>query len=261
MDQEMEYTVKQLATLAGVSARALHYYDQIGLLPPDSVGENGYRYYGTAALLRLQQILFFKELEFRLADIKQILDRTDFDLVPALRAHRAALELRAQRLNRLAGTIDHTIAQIQGGTVTEMEPKKLFAEFSVEQQKEYDAEAKRRWGDTGAYKESRKRWGSYTEEDKKRMAKESDTIYRELLAAMPQGPASPAAQAGVGRWRQHLRYFYEPSDEMLLGLADLYNDDPAFAATFQRIHPDLASFMRQAIQRFCAARAAPSTLP
>jgi hypothetical protein len=63
----------------------------------------------------------------------------------------------------------------------------------------------------------------------------------------------------VVRWRQHLRYFYEPSDEMLLGLADMYNDDPAFAATFQRLHPDLASFMRQAIQHFCAEKAAHRT--
>jgi MerR family transcriptional regulator, thiopeptide resistance regulator len=253
MDHEMEYTVKQLARLAGVSARALHYYDQIGLLKPGSLGENGYRYYGTAALLRLQQILFFKELEFRLSDIKQILDRPDFDLVRALQAHRLALEQRAQRLNRLAGTIDHTIAQIQGGT--EVEPKKLFEEFSEEQQKEYDAEAKRRWGSTDAYKESQKRWGTYTAEDKKRMGEEGEAVYRDMVAAMPLGPASAQAQACVARWRQHLRYFYEPSNEMLLGLADMYNDDPAFAANFQRIDPGLASFMRQAIQHFCAESA------
>ena len=252
MDQDVEYTVKQLARLAGVSARALHYYDQIGLLPPDSVGENGYRYYGTAALLRLQQILFFKELEFRLSDIKEILDQADFDLVRALHAHRRALEQRAQRLNRLVDTIDHTIAQIQGET--EMEPKKLFAEFSDEQQKEYDAEAKRRWGHTDAYKESQRRWGSYSAEQKKKMGEEGEAIYRDMVAAISLGPVSPQAQAGVARWRQHLRYFYEPSDEMLLGLADMYNDDPAFAATFQRIHPDLAGFMRQAMQHFCADR-------
>ncbi len=249
----MQYTVKQLARIAGVSPRALHYYHQIGLLPPDSVGRNGYRYYGTAALLRLQQILFFKELDFSLSDIKQILDRKDFDLVQALLAHRQALGQRAQRLERLVGTIDATIAQIQGGN--EMEPKKLFAEFSEEQQKEYDAEAKRRWGNTDAYKESQKRWGSYTVEDKKRIGLEGEAVYRDMVAAMPLGPASPQAQSCVARWRQHLRYFYEPSDEMLLGLADMYNDDPAFAATFMRIHPDLASFMRQAIQRFCADRA------
>jgi DNA-binding transcriptional MerR regulator len=249
----MEYTVNQLAGLAGVSARTLRYYDRIGLLPPDSVGENGYRHYGRGELLRLQQILFFKELEFRLSDIKHILDQPDFDLVQALHAHRSALEQRVQRLNRLAGTIDLTIAQIQGET--EMEPKKLFAEFSEEQQKEYDAEAKRRWGHTDAYKESTKRYGSYSAEQRKRVGEESEAIYLDMVAAMPLGPASPQAQAGVARWRQHLRHFYEPSDEMLLGLADLYSDDPAFAATFQRIHPDLAGFMRQAIQAFCAERA------
>jgi DNA-binding transcriptional MerR regulator len=255
MDQDMEYTVIQLARLAGVSARTLRYYDQIDLLTPVSLGENGYRYYDKAALFRLQQILFFKELEFRLSDIKQILDGPDFDLVHALHAHRRALEQRVQRLNRLVGTIDHTIAQIQGET--EMEPKKLFAEFSEEQQKEYDAEAKRRWGHTDAYKESRKRYGSYSAEQKKRVGEESETIYRDMVAIMPLGPSSPQAQACVARWRQHLQHFYEPSDEMLLGLAELYTDDPAFAATFQRIHPDLAGFMRQAIQAFCSERATP----
>jgi DNA-binding transcriptional MerR regulator len=252
----MDYSVKQLADLAGVSARTLRYYDQIGLLPPDSVGENGYRYYGRAALLRLQQILFFKELEFRLSDIKLILDRPDFDLVRALHAHRLALEQRVQRLNRLVGTIDHTIAQIQGET--EMEPKKLFAEFSEEQQKEYDAAAKRRWGNTDAYKESQKRWGGYSAEQKKRMGEEGEAVYRDMVAAMPLGPTGPQAQACVARWRQHLHHFYEPSNEMLLGLAELYNDDPAFAATFQRIHPDLANFMRQAVQHFCAEKAGPA---
>jgi MerR family transcriptional regulator, thiopeptide resistance regulator len=254
MDQAMDYTVKQLATLAGVSPRALHYYDQIGLLPPDSLGDNGYRYYGTAALLRLQQIMFFKELEFRLSDIKQILDRTDFDLVGALQAHRVALQQRARRLDRLVGTIDHTIAQIQGGT--KMEPKKLFEEFSEEKQKEYDAEAQRRWGNTDAYKESQKRWKSYSAEQKKQMGLEGEAVYRDMVAAIPLGPTSSQAQSCVARWRQHLRYFYEPSDEMLLGLADMYNDDPAFNATFQRIDPELAGFMRQAVQHFCAQRAA-----
>ncbi len=246
----MQYTVKQLARIAGVSPRTLRYYHQIGLLAPDSVGKKGYRFYGTAALLRLQQILFFKELDFSLSGIKQILDRKDFDLVQALRTHRLALEQRAQRLGRLVGTIDATIAQIQGGT--EMEPKKLFAEFSEEQQKKYDAEAKLRWGNTDAYKESQRRLRGYTADDKKRLAQEAEAIYRDAVAAIPLGPDSPQAQACVARWHQNLRHFYEPSKEMMLGLADMYNEDPAFAATFQDIHPELASFMRQAIRRYCA---------
>jgi hypothetical protein len=172
--------------------------------------------------------------------IKQILGRPGFDLMQALHMHRCTLEQRVQRLNRLAGTIDLTIAQIQGET--EMEPTKLFVKFSEEQQNEYDAEAKRRWGHTDAYKESRQRWGSYSPEKKNKIGEAGEAVYRNMVAAIPLGPASPQAQACVARWRQHLRYFYEPSGEMLLGLAAMYNDDPAFAATFKR----------QAVQAFCS---------
>ncbi|HEX7975780.1 MAG TPA: MerR family transcriptional regulator [Anaerolineales bacterium] len=97
----MGYTVKQLSGLAGVSARTLHYYDEIGLLHPEQVGQNGYRYYGEGSLLRLQQILFYKELDLSLQEIREILDQPDFDLVRALESHRTALQRRQRRLDRL----------------------------------------------------------------------------------------------------------------------------------------------------------------
>jgi len=98
----MPYTVKQLSDLAGVSARTLHFYDQIGLLKPSCHGENGYRYYGEEALLRLQQIMFFKELDFSLAEIREIVDRSGFDVLRALGAHR-----RPARRARLAAQAPH----------------------------------------------------------------------------------------------------------------------------------------------------------
>ena len=110
----MRYTVKQLANTAGVSTRTLHFYDQIGLLKPEAYGENSYRYYGETALLRLQQILFFKELDFSLADIKTTIDRPGFDMLQALRAHRETLQERLGRLSRLIETVDKTILHIRG---------------------------------------------------------------------------------------------------------------------------------------------------
>ena len=110
----MRYTVKQLSDAAGVSPRTLHFYDQIGLLKPDAYGENGYRYYGEAALLRLQQILFFKELDFSLVDIKTTIDRPGFDTLQALRTHRETLQERLVRLSRLIQTVDRTILHIKG---------------------------------------------------------------------------------------------------------------------------------------------------
>src|ERR1700690_1634694 len=97
----MSYTVKQLSRLAGVSVRTLHYYDEIGLLKPDAIRPNGYRQYGDQALLRLQQILFYRELDLGLEAIKAMLDRPDFDAVAALAPHRLSLRGRAKRLERL----------------------------------------------------------------------------------------------------------------------------------------------------------------
>jgi DNA-binding transcriptional MerR regulator len=103
------YTVKQLASLAGVSVRTLHYYDEIGLLKPSSVGGNGYRHYGEEAVLKLQQILFYREMELSLDEIKAVTGRPDFDVLSALRSHRQALQGRVERLERLIQTVDHTI--------------------------------------------------------------------------------------------------------------------------------------------------------
>src|SRR5712692_2695251 len=112
----MEHTVKQLSKLAGVSVRTLHFYDEIGLWRPGRVGANGYRYYADAALLRLQQILFYKELGLSLDEIADVLDQPEFDVARALEAHRRALHTRLGQLRRLITTVDRTIAYLKGET-------------------------------------------------------------------------------------------------------------------------------------------------
>lgn len=251
MVPETSYSVKQLARLAGVSARTLHYYDQIGLLKPVRNPDNGYRVYTRPELLRLQQILFLRELDLSLEEILALLDRPDFDLLKALEQHRAALTARQERLAGLIHTVDRTIHHLKGNI--EMDNRELFAGFSEEKQKEYEQEAQRRWGDKEV-KESQRRWSSYSPEKKKAILQEASQIYLDLVAYMPDGPGSPQAQACIARWHENMRYFYEPTTEILLGLADGYNDDPDFNATFQRIHPDLAGFMRQAVRIYCQGR-------
>ena len=103
------YTVKQLSTLAGVTPRTLHYYDQIGLLKPESIGENGYRYYGDKSALRLQQILFYRELGFSLESIRDVIIKPDFQVEEALEEHRVALQGRVQRLEGLIRTVGKTL--------------------------------------------------------------------------------------------------------------------------------------------------------
>ena len=111
------FTVKQLSKLAGVTPRTLHHYDEIGLLKPSRVGDNGYRYYGEESLLRLQQILFYRELDIPLEDIKKIMGRRDFDVLGALRSHKDALKKQVTRLNRLINTVDNTINHLKGNTI------------------------------------------------------------------------------------------------------------------------------------------------
>lgn len=249
MLRETRYSVKQLAAVAGVSPRTLHYYDEIGLLHPTRNPVNGYRVYQAEALLRLQQILFLRELGMSLDEIQHTLDRPDFDLLPALEQHRQALLERRGRLDQLVRTVESTIQHMKGNIA--MDAKDLYAGFTPEQEQAYTAEAQRRWGEQNV-NESVKRWGSYSTEKKQNILKEGGEIYQAIVAAMPSGPGSPQAQEGITRWHQNLRYFYEPTKDILLGLGDLYNDDPEFNAFFQRIHPELAGFMRQAIQIYCA---------
>src|SRR5512135_2156675 len=118
------FTVKQLSDLAGVTPRTLHHYDQIGLLKPSRVGDNGYRYYGEESILKLQQILFYRELGLSLEDIKKIMGRRGFDVLSALESHKVEIGKRITRLQRLVETVDNTISYLKGQK--EMGKKQLF---------------------------------------------------------------------------------------------------------------------------------------
>ncbi len=240
----MSFTVKQLSKLAGVSVRTLHYYDEIGLLKPDAIRPNGYREYGDEAVLKLQQILFYRELDLSLKDIIAILSRPDFDAVAALEAHRVSLLGRAARLERLIQTVDDTILHMKG--LKDMSKKQLFAAFSDKEQEKYAQEAEQKYDPT-IVRESNRKWKSYSAAEKQRIADEGNAAYAAILAAMPKGAASPEAQAGVERWRRHMEYFWTPSLEQLLGLAEMYTTDPRFKANFDKIDARLAEFMKEAV--------------
>jgi DNA-binding transcriptional MerR regulator len=243
------YTVKQLSKLAGVTPRTLHHYDEIGLLKPSRVGENGYRYYGEESLLRLQQILFYRELGFPLEDIKKLMGRRDFDVVGALYGHKEALQNQVTRLNRLIHTVDNTINHLKGNII--MSEKGFFEGFSEEQQEQYAAEAEKLY-DPETVRESNRKWKTYSAAKKESILAEGNAIYVDLIAIMPKGAASPEAQAIVERWRKHMDYFWTPNLDQLLALANGYNDDPRFKASFDKIDPHLAEFMGEAVKVYVA---------
>ncbi len=243
------YTVKQLSQLAGVTPRTLHHYDEIGLLKPSRVGANGYRYYGEESLLRLQQILFYRELDMPLEDIRKIMGRRDFDVLNALESHKLALKKQMERTQRLLKTVDHTIAHLKGKT--KMSNKGLFEGFNEEEQEQLAQEAEQKY-DVATVRESNRKWKSYSKEKKDTILAEGKQIYVDLVAAMPKGAASQEVQAIVARWRSHLSYFWTPNLEQLSGLAEFYNDDPRFKENFDQMNPKLAEFMREAVKIYVA---------
>ena len=246
----MAYTVKDISDLAGVSARTLHYYDEIGLLHPAEVGENGYRYYDDDNLLRLQQILLFREMDLSLKQIRRIIDAPEFDVLTALETHREALQGRIRRLNALIDTVDSTIMHLVGEV--NMSKKKLFAGFSAEEEKRYEQEAREAYGDEEV-DASYKLWNSYSAQKQQAIKEEGSVIYTDMagLIDAKADPSSPEVQAVVARWHQHMRYFYEPSVERLRGLGQLYVESPDFARNFREVHPELPEYMQQAINVYC----------
>jgi len=245
------FTVKQLSKMAGVTPRTLHHYDDIGLLKPSRVGDNGYRYYGEEAVLKLQQILFYRELEFPLEEIRRIMGRRDFDVLDALQSHKEALQNQAARLNRLLATVDNTIQHLKGEKL--MSQKGLFEGFSEEEQEKYAQEAEQMY-DPETVRESNRKWKSYSAAEKEAILAEGKSIYLDLAGAMSKGAASAQVQAVITRWHKHMQYFWSPNDEQLLGLADLYNNDPRFRENYEKVAPNLSEFMREAVTVYVESR-------
>ena len=245
------YTVKQLAKLAGVSVRTLHYYDEIGLLKPSSLGDNGYRRYEQKAILKLQQILFYRELDLSLNEIKIIMGQPDFDVITALDTHKKELQRRVERLKRLLQTIDTTINQLKGNE--KMNVKGLFEGFTEEEQEKYAGEAERLY-DPETVRASNRKWKAYTPTEKKRILEEGKTIYADLTEVMPKGAGSAEVQAVIARWHQHMQYFWSPNDEQLVGLAGMYNEDARFRANFEKVDPALAGFILEAVKVYVGKR-------
>ncbi len=241
------YTVKQLSMLAGVTPRALRHYDKIGLLKPSRVGDNGYRYYGEETLPRLQQILFYRELGMPLAEICKIMNRADFDLLAALESHKRGLREQIARARRLTRAVDETIAFLKGEKT--MNAQSLFAAFSEEEQDRLAEEAAQRY-DAETVRESNRKWKSYSKEKREAILAEGNQIYADMIAAMPKGARSREAQAAVERWRSHMNYFWNPAPQQLAGLAEMYVSEPRFRANFDKAHPQLAEFMRAAVQAY-----------
>jgi len=241
----MQYTVHELATLAHISVRTLHYYDEIGLLEPSSIAKNGYRYYHEKELIRLQQILFFKELAFSLEDIKRMLNRPDFRVIEALKDQKKLMKLKQTRLDALIKTIDKTIRTMNNNQT--MKDEEMYDAFRDEDVKEYQAEVKERWGNTDAYKQSQAKVNTMTKKEMATLKQEGEKLAQALADAMDKPVQDAHVQALIKKHHDGINFFYTCNGEMYRNLAQMYVDDARFTAYYEKFRPGLAVFLRDAI--------------
>jgi DNA-binding transcriptional MerR regulator len=244
------YTVRQLAKLAGVTVRTLHHYDQIGLLRPGARTAAGYRLYRETDLLRLQQILLFREMDVPLEQIREILDDPRFDLVQALRGHRQTLQARAARLETLLHTIDKTIAQLTPSEDTAMlTVEELYEGFSREDAERYRREARANWGEERveateqrARKMSKAQWQA--------VGQQGEAATQLMASLMDKTPDDPAVQAAIAQHHAWIENFYPAPAELYRGLGQMYVEHPEFRAFYEKVRPGLAEFMQAAMAHY-----------
>jgi len=240
----MKMQIKQLAELCGVSVRTLHYYDEIGLLKPSCVDEyTGYRYYDDASVLRMQEILFYRELDFSLKSISEILSSPDYDKEKALEDQKKLLVLKKERLERL-------ISAIEGAGKGET----VMSAFDNSGFENYKAEAKERWGKTEAYSEYTEKSKGYTKDKFNSLADGMNDILAEFAVSMKSGVTadSAEAQALVEKLQGYItESYYTCTKEILAGLGQMYVADERFRDNIDKHGNGTAEFISKAIIAYC----------
>lgn len=252
------HRIGEVAELAKVSIRLLHHYDEIGLLVPSGRSEAGYRLYSHADLQRLQQILFYRTLEFPLETIRQLMTAPDFDRHAALLQQRELIRERTQQLDAVLALIDRTIADIDPDTGQEkqsMSTKEMFEVFPELKQEDID-EAEAQWGHTDAWKQSAARSRNYRKEDWERMKGESAHVNACLEAVFSAGhkPDSPEALSAIDAARELItRWHYDCSKEFHVRLTAMTSSDDRFVKNIDNNCPGLAAWMHEAAKANLAA--------
>lgn len=250
----MEYSIKALSRLSGVTTRTLRWYDEIGLLKPSRVAPSGYRYYGEAEVDRLQDILFYRALGVELARIKECLNAPSFDRLAALRSHLSALEAERARLSGLIDSVRETIESEERNEIMSDERKfEAFKRQAVEANEQaYGREIRKAYGDrevdaahAAVMNLSRERYQEWTDL--------GEDIRRRLEAAVSGGesPEGEAAQEIVALHKRWLSFSGDAYDaKRHRGIAKLYAADERFAAYYDKSVPGCARFLHDAVTRW-----------
>ncbi len=246
----MKLQIKEFAKLTGVSVRTLHYYDEIDLLKPPFVDEqNGYRYYNEESLKRMQEILFYRELDFPLKSISEILNSENYNQEKALTEQKLLLTLKKERLERLISALD---GALKGENTMNMN---VFdnSEYEAERRK-YEQEAKEKWGNTSAYKESAEKTADYSKEKWESVNAGMDSLIAEFAECKKNGelPESETAQSIVKKWQKFItENYYTCTDEILAGLGEMYTADERFKSNIDKQGNGIAQFMSDAVKAYC----------
>ena len=247
-------TVKQVAKISGVSVRALHHYDEIGLLKPAQLGRNRYRYYGDEELLRLQQILIHRELGIPLSEIAAILDAPGFDRLATLQQQRQKLEAEAKRYAQLVRTIDRTIANIKGERA--MRNADLYKGISPEKQAEYEAWLIEKYGGDmpDRIEASRKKYAQLTDAEKEKIGAGLQELETAWAEAMESGvpPDSAALDPLLARFRDWVAFMWDRPcpPEAFAGLADLHLSHPDFVARYEALGKGFSDYHAAAMKAY-----------
>ena len=241
---KLKMLIKEFADFTGVSVRTLHYYDEIGLLMPAFVDKTtGYRFYDEKSFLRMQEILFYRELDFSLKSIGEILSSPNYDKSKALTEQKHLLTLKKERLERLISAID--------GAVKGENVMKAFDNSEFEKHK---AEAKEKWGKTDAYKEYAERTKDYSKQKWNEIAEGMDHIMAEFALRMKkdESPNSAKAQSLVKMLQNYItENYYLCTNEILAGLGQMYVADERFMNNIDKHADGTAAFICEAIEVYC----------
>ena len=236
----MKTQIKKFAELTGVSVRTLHYYDEIGLLKPSSVDRfTGYRYYDESSVLRMQEILFYRELDFSLKSIAEILSSPNYDREKALKEQKKLLTLKKERLERLILSIDNAV-----------KGENVMSAFDNSEFEAYKAETKEKWGNTKAYAEFSEKTKEYSKERFADINSGLENIFRDFAELMQSGaePDSVDAQTLVKKLQDYItENYYTCTDEILAGLGQMYMADERFKNNIDKYASGTAEFVSKAI--------------
>lgn len=245
----VSYSIGVLADLSGVSVRTLHHDDHIGLLPATGRSAAGYREYDDADLDRVHQVLAYRELGFSLDDIARILAGDGPDESVHLRRQHGLVRARIARLEAMLVHLEQVMeARSMGISLTPQEQFEIFGPDHPLQA--YDREAEQRWGDTDAWRQSRRRTAAYSADDWRAIKADAGAIEAGFVAALADGTPADGERAMdlAQAHREHIsRWFYDVPVPMHRGLADMYLADPRFAQHYEDLAPGLAVYVRDAM--------------